>query len=75
MVDNRKFCNLGLDPITLDSAEGLFAEVTEVVKKYKGRCDPKKILPASFWNKKRAEECASLDPSSIKLKEEETVEP
>jgi UDP-sulfoquinovose synthase len=26
-----------------------------------------KILPASFWNKKRAEECADLDPSSIKI--------
>lgn len=67
-VANRKFCNLGLDPITLD--EGLFDEVTEVTKKYKDRCDPLKILPASFWNKKRAEECASLDPSSIKFKED-----
>merc|ERR1712176_1692319 len=66
-VSNRKFCNLGLDPITLDT--GLFDEVTEVVKKYKSRCNPRKILPASFWNKKRAEECASLDPDSIKLEE------
>jgi hypothetical protein len=24
-------------------------------------------LPASFWNKKRAEECATLDPSSVKI--------
>ena len=32
-VSNKKFCNLGLDPITLDN--GLFDEVTEVVKKYK----------------------------------------
>lgn len=67
-VANKKFCNLGLDPITLDAA--LFDEVTEVVKKYKSRCNPKKILPASFWNKKRAEECADLDPNSIKLEEE-----
>jgi len=72
-VANRKFCNLGLDPITLDT--GLFDEVTEVVKKYQSRCDPKKILPASFWNKKRAEECASLDPNSIKIKGQEKVEP
>lgn len=64
-VSNRKFCNLGLDPITLD--EGLFEEVTEVVKKFKNRCDPEKILPASFWNKKRAEECATIDPKSIKI--------
>eukprot|EP00804_Cyclotella_cryptica_P029802 CCRYP_019330-RC/>CCRYP_019330-RC protein AED:0.28 eAED:0.28 QI:0/-1/0/1/-1/1/1/0/375 len=65
-VSNKKFCSLGLDPITLD--EALFNEVTEVVQKYKHRCDPTKILPASFWNKKRAEECASLDPSSVKVK-------
>lgn len=64
-VSNQKFCTLGLEPITLD--EGLFDEVTEIVKKYKGRCNPTKILPASFWNKKRAEECASLDPNSIKI--------
>ncbi|KAL3935742.1 MAG: hypothetical protein SGBAC_008805 [Bacillariaceae sp.] len=73
-VANSKFCNLGLDPITLDSADGLFAEVTSVVKKYKERCDPKKILPSSFWNKKTAEACAELDPTSIKLAEEKPVE-
>jgi len=63
---NEKFCNLGLDPITLDT--GLFDEVTEIVKKYKHRCDPTKILPATFWNKKRAEECASIDVNSVQLK-------
>jgi UDP-sulfoquinovose synthase len=67
-VSNEKFCNLGLDPVTLD--DGLFDEVAEVVKKYKSRCNPAKILPASFWNKKRAEECATIDPSSIKLNKE-----
>lgn len=67
-VANRKFCNLGLEPITLD--EGLFDEVTEVVKKYKDRCDSTKILPASFWNKKRAEECASLDNEKVEIKSE-----
>jgi len=65
VVSNKKFRDLGLDPITLD--EGLFDEVQEVVKKYASRCDPTKILPASFWNKKRAEECASLDPESVKV--------
>jgi UDP-sulfoquinovose synthase len=64
-VSNKKFCSLGLDPITLDI--GLFDEVSEVCKKYKHRCNPKMILPASFWNKARAAECASLDPSSVKL--------
>ena len=64
-VSNRNFCNLGLDPITLD--KGLFDKVTEVVKKYKYRCDPTKILPASFWNKKRAKECSTLDPQSVKI--------
>jgi len=69
-VSNEKFRSLGLDPITLDT--GLFEEVTEIVNKYKSRCDPTKILPASFWNKKRAEECADLDPNSIKFKEDVT---
>lgn len=64
-VSNQKFCNLGLDPITLD--EGLFDEVTDVVKKYQSRCNPTKILPASFWNKKRAEECSAIDPKSIQI--------
>ena len=67
-VSNRKFCNLGLDPITLDTQ--LFDEVTTIVQKYKSRCNPQKILPASFWNKKRAEECASLEETKIELKSE-----
>ncbi|OEU17427.1 putative plastid UDP-sulfoquinovose synthase [Fragilariopsis cylindrus CCMP1102] len=76
-VSNRKFCSLGLDPVTLDAEDGLFSEVTAIVTKYKSRCDPKMILPASFWNKARAEECADLDPSSIKLKDDvkDKVEP
>lgn len=57
-VSNKKFCNLGLEPLTLD--EGLFDEVTEVVQKYKHRCDPKMILPASYWNKARADECKKM---------------
>jgi len=67
-VSNKKFCSLGLDPLTLD--EGLFDEVTEVVKKFKDRCNPTKILPASFWNKARAAECASVDPNSVTIKNE-----
>lgn len=35
--------------------EKLFEEVQEVTKKYKDRCIKEKVLPKSFWNKKRAE--------------------
>jgi len=66
-VSNKKFCNLGLNPVTLDT--GLFEEVTEIVKKYKDRCNPKMILPASFWNKQRAADCKELDSSSVKFKD------
>jgi len=62
---NEKFCNLGLDPITLDI--GLFDEVAQVVKKYKHRCDPTKILPASFWNKKRAQECSEFSTTTVEV--------
>jgi UDP-sulfoquinovose synthase len=72
-VANAKFCNLGLDPVLLQ--EGLFDEVTEIVKKYKDRCNPTKILPASFWNKKRAEECAGTtidaNPNSNSVEQEQ----
>jgi len=50
-VQNQKFRNLGLNPILLD--EALFAEVRDVTAKYKDRCIKEKILPTSFWNKKR----------------------
>jgi len=62
-VSNQKFRKLGLEPITLDT--GLFDEVTKIVKKYKFRCYPSKILPASFWNKNRLEQCVSINPNSI----------
>lgn len=64
-VANENFCNLGLEPKTLD--ETLFEEVTTVVNRYKDRCNPKKILPASFWNKARAAECEPLGEVEIKL--------
>jgi len=56
-VSNRKFRGLGLDPILLDSNLGLVDEVKNIADKYSNRCIKEKILPASFWNKKRAEEC------------------
>ena len=39
VVANQKFKLLGLDPILLESAEGLFKEVTEIANKYLGRVD------------------------------------
>jgi len=65
-VANRNFCTLGLQPKTLDAT--LFDEVTTVVNRFKYRCNPAKILPASFWNKARAEECKTIDPNSVQIK-------
>jgi len=56
-VSNRKFKGLGLDPILLDSNLGLIDDVNEIAKKYSDRCIKEKILPSSFWNKKRANDC------------------
>jgi len=50
-VSNEKFRTLGFEPTKLD--EGLFAEVREITDKYKDRCVQDKVLPSSFWNKKR----------------------
>lgn len=58
-VSNRKFRSLGFEPTTLDDA--LFDEVQLVAQKYKDRCLKEKILPASFWNRKRALEWAEAD--------------
>ena len=50
VVENRKFLQLGLDPITLRGE--LLHEITDVAKKYADRCDTNKIEPKSFWNPK-----------------------
>mmetsp|Transcript_17741 Transcript_17741/g.36821 ORF Transcript_17741/g.36821 Transcript_17741/m.36821 type:complete len:504 (+) Transcript_17741:136-1647(+) len=69
-VSNRKFVGLGYDPITLST--GLLDEVVNVAGKYRERIDRAKILPSSFWNKSRQQECAdnaaprsSIDASSM----------
>jgi len=54
VVSNSKFKLLGLDPILLDSADGLLTEVTEVANKYSDRCDRSKVISKSYWNKARA---------------------
>jgi len=53
-VANQKFKLLGLDPILLDSAEGLLEEVESITKKYKDRCDVKAVVSKSYWNRDRA---------------------
>lgn len=56
-VSNKKFCNLGLNPITLEM--GLLDEVVNIAGKYQNRCDKSKVLPSSFWNKARADAAAN----------------
>jgi len=55
-VSNRKFRLLGLDPILLD--DRLLDEVTDIARKYKHRCKSELVMPSSFWNKRRADDCA-----------------
>ena len=61
-VSNKKFCNLGLNPLTLE--QGLLDEVANVAQKYQHRCDRSKVLPSSFWNQARAE-AASRDKARV----------
>jgi len=65
-VSNRKFRSLGFEPTLLNDA--LFEEVQEVTQKYKDRCIETKILPASFWNKKRAAEVAADEAARSEIK-------
>ncbi|MEM9422146.1 MAG: NAD-dependent epimerase/dehydratase family protein, partial [Pseudomonadota bacterium] len=46
-VANDQFLALGLSPTTLD--EGLLEEVTDIAKRFKDRCDKRRIPCGSFW--------------------------
>jgi UDP-sulfoquinovose synthase len=46
-ISNKKFLELGLNPITLN--EGLMNEVYSIARKYKHRLDRSKILCTSTW--------------------------
>jgi len=46
-IANKKFLELGLNPITLN--DGLMSEIYDIAKKYKKRCERDKIICTSTW--------------------------
>jgi len=56
-VKNNCFLELGLEPTTLE--DGLLQEVSEIARKYKDRCDLRRVKCVPYWNKDRSEASAS----------------
>ncbi|MFW6217252.1 MAG: NAD-dependent epimerase/dehydratase family protein [Desulfohalobiaceae bacterium] len=48
-MQNQKFLELGLDPVTLD--QGLLREILDIAQKYSHRCDLSKIPCTSTWRR------------------------
>jgi UDP-sulfoquinovose synthase len=51
-VENRRFLDYGLEPVTLH--DGLLLEITETARRYAHRADLSKIPCVSAWNAERA---------------------
>ncbi len=48
-LSSQSFLELGLNPTTLN--DGLMSEIYDIANKYKGQCDPSRIICTSVWKK------------------------
>jgi UDP-sulfoquinovose synthase len=65
IVENEKFRNLGLEPITLKA--GLLSEIVDVAKKFAYRVDRARVPAVSAWTKDIAA-TVNHDPEGKRLK-------